>query len=130
MTAFAQRNDGGMDVQRLGRVLDHIDANLERHVSLDELAAIACLSRFHFARVFKASTGRTPGQYMAALRVERAKQLLMRGNDPLLDIAMALNFSSQATFTRAFRIATGKTPAVFARQSTLIPPAARAPTRG
>lgn len=119
-----------MDVQRLQRVLDHVDANLERHVSLDELAAIACLSRFHFARVFKASTGRTPGQYMAALRVERAKQLLMRGSDPLVDIAMALNFSSQATFTRAFRIATGKTPAAFAQQSILVPRAASASAHG
>ncbi len=38
-----------MDVQRLQRVLDHVDANLERHVSLDELAAIACLSRFRWS---------------------------------------------------------------------------------
>jgi AraC family transcriptional regulator len=100
----------GLDRRRLFRVLDCIEANLEGDLTLDHLASIACLSRFHFARAFKAALGKTPHQYVTAKRIERAKALLIRGDQSLVDVALALNFSSQANFTRAFRRLTGQTP--------------------
>ena len=61
----------GLDRRRLSRVLDYIEANLEGDLSLDHLASIACLSRFHFARAFKAAVGHPPHQYVSAKRFER-----------------------------------------------------------
>jgi AraC family transcriptional regulator len=84
-------------------VLDYIEANLEGDLTLDRLASIACLSRFHFARAFKTATGLSPHRYVVtAKRLEHAKALLGRGEQRLVDIAFALKFSCQANFTRAF----------------------------
>ena len=105
----------GLDRRRLSRVLDYIEANLESDLTVDHLASIACLSRFHFARAFKAGIGQAPHQYVSAKRLERAKGLLMRSDQPLVDIALALNFSCQANFTRAFRQVTGQTPGQYRR---------------
>ncbi|WP_130393946.1 helix-turn-helix domain-containing protein [Cupriavidus agavae] len=95
---------------RMRRVMDYIRANLESDIRLDDLASIACLSRFHFVRAFKAATGKTPYRCVTDLRIERAKTLLRLRQLSLMEIAVELNFSSQATFTRAFRAATGYTP--------------------
>jgi len=100
----------GLDRRRLSRVLDCIEANLEGDLTLDHLASIACLSRFHFARAFKAALGKTPHQHVTARRIELAKALLRRRERSLVDVALALNFSCQANFTRAFRRLTGQTP--------------------
>jgi AraC family transcriptional regulator len=62
---------------------------------------------------FKAAIGQSPHQYVSAKRLDRAKALLIRGDEPLVDIALALKFSCQANFTRAFRQVTGQTPGQF-----------------
>jgi AraC family transcriptional regulator len=95
-------------------VLDYIDAHLEGDLTIDRLASVACLSRFHFARAFKAALGQSPHRYISGRRLERAKALL-RGSQSLIDIAIALNFSDQGNFTRAFRQATGQTPGQYRR---------------
>ena len=107
---------GGLDHVRLRRVLDYIEANLEGDLSLVQLAAVACLSRFHFARAFKAAVGRSPHRHVSARRLEHAKTLLRRDDRSLADIALALNVSCQANFTRAFAQATGQTPGRYRRQ--------------
>jgi AraC family transcriptional regulator len=111
----ARATQVGLDRRRLTRVLDYIGANLEGDLTLARLAAVACLSRFHFSRAFKAAIGRSPHHYVSAKRLERAKQLLGKGDQPLVDIALTLQFSCQANFTRAFREATGQTPAQYRR---------------
>jgi AraC family transcriptional regulator len=105
----------GLDRRRLSRVLDYIEANLEGDLTLDRLASIACLSRFHFARAFKAAVGRSPHRYVSAKRLERAKAMLIHGDQSLVDIALTLKFSCQANFTRAFRGVTGQTPGQYRR---------------
>jgi AraC family transcriptional regulator len=105
----------GLDRRRLTRVLDYIETNLEGDLTLARLASIACLSRFHFSRAFKAAVGRSPHHYVSVKRLELAKQLLGKGDQPLVDIALTLKFSCQANFTRAFREATGQTPAQYRR---------------
>jgi AraC family transcriptional regulator len=112
---FAHVIREGLDRRRLSRVLDYIDANLEGNLTLDNLASIACLSRFHFARAFKAATGQSPHRHVSAKRLQRAKALLILGDQSLVDIALSLNFSCQANFTRAFRQVTGQTPGRFRR---------------
>jgi AraC family transcriptional regulator len=113
--AFSRITQKGLDRRRLSRVLDYIEANLEGDLTVGHLASIACLSRFHFARAFKAALGRCPHEYVSAKRLERAKALLIEGDQSLVDIALALNFSCQANFTRAFRQATGQTPGQYRR---------------
>jgi len=111
-----QRSHHGLDRRRLTRVRDYIDANLEGgDLTIARLAKVASLSQFHFARAFKAAVGNSPHQYVSTHRLERAKELLTRGDQSLLDIAVALNFSSQANFTRAFRKGTGMTPGQYRR---------------
>src|SRR5215813_4949210 len=105
----------GLDRRRLFRVLDYIEANLEGDLTIDRLASIACLSRFHFARAFKAAIGQSPHRYVSRKRLERAMALLTADDRSLVDIALTLNFSCQANFTRAFRQATGQTPGQYRR---------------
>jgi AraC family transcriptional regulator len=108
---------GKLDPRRLSRVLEYIHAHLGHELDIRGMAAAAHLSRFHFARAFKASTGQTPYQYVNAKRMERAKALLVQ-NRPLGEIALTLNFSSQANFTRAFRREFGITPGQYREQSS------------
>ena len=108
---------GALDRRRLQRVLDYIEANLEGDLTLDDMASIACLSRFHFARAFKEAVGQSPHRHVSAKRLTRAKALLIQGDRSLVDIALSLNFSSQANFTRAFTQATGQAPGRFRQRS-------------
>lgn len=110
---FPHRPSQGLDRRRLSRVLNYIEANLEGDLRLERMSEIACLSRYHFARAFRQAVGQSPHRYVSAKRLERAKALLMHGDRPLVDIALALSFSSQANFTRAFRQATGQAPGQF-----------------
>ncbi|GLR87909.1 hypothetical protein GCM10007857_46210 [Bradyrhizobium iriomotense] len=98
---------GRLDRRRLFRVLDYIDGHLEGDLTLDEMASVACLSRFHFARAFKQAVGQSPRRFVIARRLERAEVLLTEGETPLVEIALSLRFSSQANFSRTFRQSTG-----------------------
>jgi AraC family transcriptional regulator len=113
---FVRLSNQGLDRRRLARVTEYITANLERDLTIAQLAKVASLSRFYFARAFKAAVGQSPHQYVSVRRIERAKELLVRGDESLLDIAIALNFYSQANFTRAFHKRVGMTPGQYRRQ--------------
>jgi AraC family transcriptional regulator len=117
--AFPRTNPEGLDRRRLSRVLDYIEANLQGDLTVNRLASIACLSQFHFARAFKSAVGRSPHRYVSMRRLERAKALLIHGDQPLVDIALTLKFSCQANFTRAFRQGTGQTPGQYRRNSSV-----------
>ena len=103
----------GLDARRLPRVLEAVDAGLEKVLSLAYLASVACLSPFHFARAFKTSMGVSPHRYVSDRRLERAKELILSGAIPLSQIAASLGFSSQANFNRAFKAATGVAPMAY-----------------
>ncbi|MEO1229464.1 MAG: AraC family transcriptional regulator [Myxococcota bacterium] len=110
LAARAPRANGALDPARLRRVLEYMDAHLERNVALSELAQVACLSPYHFARSFKRATGAAPHQYLMGRRLDRAMQLIRQGHHGLAEIALKSGFSSQAHFARAFKRATGLTP--------------------
>src|ERR1700712_155857 len=92
-----------LDEQRVRRVIDFMTGNIDQDISIDDLASVACLSPFHFIRMFQKAVGKTPSRYLNELRLERVKTLLVLGNAPLVDIALSCCFSSQSNFTRAFR---------------------------
>jgi AraC family transcriptional regulator len=108
---------GKLDPRRLSRVLEYVHAHLGDELDIRGMASAASLSRFHFARAFKTSTGQTPYQYVSAKRLAQAKVLLAQ-NQPIAEIALALNFSSQANFTRAFRREFGITPGRYREQNS------------
>jgi len=100
--------------RRVNRAVDFISANLSREVSLDELAAVACFSRFHFHRVFKAVTGETVGQFVLRLRLQRAAELLIyRKIMNVTAICFDCGFSDTSVFSRSFRQRYGESPSRF-----------------
>jgi len=109
-TRSGQRFVGGLSGKKLRLVLDFIDVNYAGDLGLSELAAVAGMSTFHFAREFKRATGATPHQYLIRLRIERAKELLSRSEMSLVDVGFKAGFSHQSHFTRLFRKLTGTTP--------------------
>jgi len=100
----------GLPASRLRRISEHVDRQLEAPLSLRELARVANLSVFHFARSFKESTGLSPHQYVLRRRVERAKQLLGGTALNLAEIALRCGFSNPSHFTQAFHQICGVTP--------------------
>ena len=106
-----------LDNVRLRRVLDYIEQNVYKEISVQELADIACLSAFHFTRMFTAAMDTPPARFVSQQRLENAKSMLVGGKLPLSEIALNSSFSSQASFNRAFRRATGMTPGEYQRQA-------------
>ena len=104
-----------IDSVRLRRVLDYVDQHIEQEITIADLAGVAHLSVFHFARMFTAAVGLAPYRYVSRRRLERAMALLATGRLPLSEIAHRSCFSSQASFNRAFRRATGMTPGEYRR---------------
>jgi len=108
--------DKPLDLKRLTRVTEFINASVEQAFTVNELASIACMSPAHFSRSFKAATGTAPHEYVSRARLDLAKRLLLTSDRLLVDIAYATGFSSQANFNRAFRKAVGTTPSAYRAQ--------------
>jgi len=102
-----------LDDGRLGRVLAYVEEHLAEDISVADLANVACLSIFHFTRVFAATMGMPPHRYVSQRRLESAKAMIAAGHASLAEIAHSCLFSSQSSFTRAFGRATGMTPAEY-----------------
>lgn len=96
--------------RRIDAVIDHLRSNLHRPVDLDELADVACFSKFHFHRVFTAVTGETVNRFANRARLEKSARLLRYSDRTATDIALDCGFSSSAAFSRAFRAGYGATP--------------------
>ncbi|MEO3988772.1 AraC family transcriptional regulator [Pseudocitrobacter cyperus] len=101
---------GGLAPSVLRNVLAWIDANLSQPLTLAELAAQAALSEYHFARMFRQSTGLAPHQYVMQRRMDHAKQLVSHTTQPLTEIALACGFSSASHFSNRFKCVLGVTP--------------------
>ena len=108
-----------LERQRLGGVIDYIEAHLTEEISLADLALVAGLSKFHFSRLFKGAIGLTPHKYVLKRRVERSLPVLKRGELSLAQVAHQFGFADQAHFTRVFKPVKGLTPKAFVRQALL-----------
>ena len=111
--APAAQARGGLPPGAMRRVREYVDAHLGESMDLPELASIAGLSVFHFARQFKQSAGVTPHSYLVQRRVERAQDMLARTDLALSEIAVAAGFSDQSHLARHFRQMLGTTPREF-----------------
>lgn len=106
-------NQGCLSQQQLNQVINYVHENLARKISLIELAETIQLSPYHFARLFKQSTGLPPHQYQIKCRIERAKELLQLKKLTIADIAQIVGFSSQAHLNHQFKRWVGVTPNAF-----------------
>jgi AraC family transcriptional regulator len=104
------RYGGGLSELKLKQVTNYIDTHLDKELSLTELAALAQMSCHHFARLFKRSTGVSPHQYVIQHRVERAKQLLLRNELTIAEVAYQVGFANQSHLSRHFKRLLGITP--------------------
>ena len=100
----------GLTFEQHRAVRDYVHDHLAETVSLDDLAAVTGLSRFHFARKFRATIGTTPHAFVLQQRVERARTLLERTGTPIPDIAASCGFADQPHLTREFKKRVGVTP--------------------
>jgi AraC family transcriptional regulator len=116
----ARGRDGTLPRGRLRAVVEYVEEHLDAGLALEQMAAVARLSAYHFARQFKAATGLPPYQYVIARRVERAKQLLQGAGDlSLAEVAADAGFSDQSQFTHHFKRIVGVTPGQFRTPATI-----------
>jgi AraC family transcriptional regulator len=107
------RPTGGLQPHKLERVLALIEERLCEPIQVRELAEAVHLSPFHFARMFKASVGRPPHEYITLQRMERAKRLLGTSDIPLVQVATQVGYQTQAHFTGVFHRRVGMTPRTY-----------------
>ncbi|MCC9625465.1 AraC family transcriptional regulator [Thalassospira sp. MA62] len=119
LRSYATRRDhgfavrGGLSPAIKRRVFDFVDANLDQPLTIEELANVAGLSAFHFARMFRKSVGEAPHKFVLRRRIECAMKMLCWSNVSVAEIALATGFSSQAHLTTRFRDMIGVTPAKY-----------------
>lgn len=100
----------------LRRARDHADRHYADAVDVAALADVAGLSKYHFLRLFKATYGLTPGEYLSQRRIERAQDLLRATNLTVTEVCHAVGFSSLGSFSSRFRVVVGESPSDFQRR--------------
>src|SRR5471032_2913488 len=103
---------------RLSRVLDHIYDHLDEPLDIDRLAELACLSPYHWHRIYQAMYGETIAATVRRLRLHRAGGYLANGSMSIAEIAECSGYSSLQSFSRTFRAAFGVPPAQYRKQGT------------
>jgi AraC family transcriptional regulator len=99
----------------VARVVDYIEASIDRDLDLASLASVASMSVYHFARRFKETVGMSPHAYVLCRRIRRAQEMLNRGRSNLTQVSATCGFSSQAHLTTVFRRSLGVTPGEYQR---------------
>jgi AraC-like DNA-binding protein len=105
------------------RAREYIRQKLEEDISLDDIARAACTSRFYICKLFKRYTGLNFTEYVCRLRIERAKELLLKPNLRVSEIAFEVGFQSLTHFNRVFRDLLGESPTAY-REKLALPAAA------
>lgn len=100
----------------LRRARDHADRCYAEPLDVESLAAVAGLSKYHFLRLFKATYGLTPGEYVSQRRIERAQDLLRATNLTVTEVCHAVGFTSLGSFSSRFRAVVGESPRDFQRR--------------
>ncbi len=109
---------GGLSPSVLRRAIERLRSESDSDVSLTSLARDAGVSRFHFCRAFKESTGLSPHAWLRQYRIEQARSMLLDPSNSVLSVAIALGYASQTAFAAAFKKLTGLSPSEFRRLAT------------
>jgi AraC family transcriptional regulator len=105
----------GLTYNQLRPAVDYMHEHIEENLSLETIAQVVGMSRYHFIRCFKQAIGISPYQYLVQQRVERAKRLLQVSQLSLTEIAIACGFANQSHFTTCFKRQIKITPRTFAK---------------
>ena len=105
----------GLTHQQMKRVLDVVQDQLSQDLSVEALARQIGFSPYHFARLFRQTTGESPHQFVLRQRIKRAQRLLAEGGMPLAHVAVESGFADQSHLTRAFKRQLGLTPRAYRR---------------
>jgi AraC-like DNA-binding protein len=97
----------------LRRARDYVDRYYQQDIDLDRLAAVAKLSKYHFARCFEATYGESPIRYLTRRRIERAQDLLRSANLTVTEVCMLVGFSSLGSFSTRFTQLVGEQPTAY-----------------
>lgn len=97
--------------QRLCRARTFIDKHFCQPITLDQISAQACFSRYHFIRLFRQAFNKTPHQYLTQKRIEKAKALLTSSPLTVTDVCFEVGFESLGSFSGLFRKYVGDSPA-------------------
>src|SRR5581483_10865613 len=100
-------------LDRVRRVLRFVQEHLDDTLSAERLAAVACVSVYHFHRIFSGLVGESVGEYVRRMRLERAAGELRRTDLQVVDIALRAGYEAHEPFTRAFRGYFGVSPSLF-----------------
>lgn len=103
--------------RRLIRARDFLASAFADEVRLEEAAREACLSAFHFQRLFARTFGESPNEFVTRLRMERARNLLETGEMPVTEICMEIGYLSLGTFSRRFAERVGRSPIEHRREA-------------
>jgi AraC family transcriptional regulator len=122
-TSRVELSRAGPVDRRLRRAIEFVHDNFASDLSVEEIAAAAYLSEYHFARLFKQITGVTPGAYLASVRIEHARALLAETQLPISEIAAGVGYQSQSHFNKVFKSVTGVTPRKYRECAVADPPA-------
>jgi AraC-like DNA-binding protein len=95
------------------RARDYIDRYYGTALTLEQLAAVTAVSKFHLVRCFAAAYGETPIRYLTRRRVERAQDLLRGANLTVSEVCIAVGFSSLGSFSARFKELVGETPTAY-----------------
>lgn len=95
---------------RIQKVLSYIRKNIYKTIDIDSLAAISCLSKDHFIRLFKKEVNNTPLQYINQKKIEKAQLILITDSMPVKNISYLLAYEDHSYFNRLFKKLTGVTP--------------------
>jgi AraC family transcriptional regulator len=106
---------GGLAGWQKKKVSDYVEDHLDEEISLQQLADVAELSRYHFARAFKQSFGMPPHRYHMSRRMERAKALLEVPARSVTEVGLMLGFAETSSFTTSFHRSVGVTPSDYRR---------------
>jgi AraC family transcriptional regulator len=117
MPATHQAALGGLSPTALRRAVERLRSDGDPDLSLAALASDASLSRFHFCRAFKESTGLSPHAWLRQYRLEQAMTMLRDPSESIASVAAALGYASQTAFAAAFRRMTGETPSNWRRHA-------------
>ena len=99
------------------RVIDIMWERYDEPLTLSELADEALFSRFYFSRVFRGETGTSPGRFLTAVRLFRAKNLLLETSLSVTDISYLVGYNSPGTFSSRFTLNVGMSPARYRHQA-------------